>query len=205
MSKDNKRSAPVQFLMKQDYRFYSRLFAPMLAVFIGGYMANRSGSTLCGNNDDIYDDNKENKASFQPSDSVFTVAWIILTLHIGAAWVVASKKCKNDSDKLCCDVLISVIVILLAAWPSTYRDYKETWAVWLMYIILLLVCIFAIVAPQKSRVIISPLAIWLLFAISLLQTELSNTRAQEMHDHLSLEQDEGAVQTIYVNKPFHIR
>ena len=184
--------------------FYARLFIPMIAVFVGGYIANNesdSDSNSCGNGDnDIYDENEENQAIFQPKDWVFGVAWGILTLHIGISWVIANQCSASDTQKYIYDGLLALIVILLAIWPSMYKDYKDTWAVWLMYIILLVLVIFMILAPRASQLVISPLVIWLLFAISLLQTEIINTHASEMYEHVEDDTTPSPINDIIINR-----
>ena len=106
---------------------------------------------------------------FRPPSWVFSIAWPILYLLLGYAWVVSRR---NDSKS---DYLYGALTLLLVLWIIVYgcaNKRKDAVYILLLSIIAIIAC-FAN-SPTKSKLLLSPLFGWLLFALLMNTTEIQS-------------------------------
>lgn len=106
---------------------------------------------------------------FRPDSWVFSVVWPILYLLLGVSWIIASRKNKLNS------FVYGLLTLLLVCWIIVYscnEDKKNAVFVLLASLMAALSC-FAI-GNKTSKILISPLIGWLIFATIMNTTEVQN-------------------------------
>jgi len=108
---------------------------------------------------------------FRPPPYIFGIVWPILYLLLGWSWVQS-----NPRQNQMIDGLFFTLSSLLAVWIVVYscrKDKKN--AVFVMVAILLAIALLMVLIPQKSKLMLTPLGIWILFALLLSTTEVQNS------------------------------
>jgi|TARA_B110000914_G_scaffold195132_1_gene183606 benzodiazapine receptor len=108
---------------------------------------------------------------FRPPPYIFGIVWPILYLLLGWSWVQS-----NPRQNQLIDGLFFTLSSLLAVWIVVYacrKDKKN--AVFVMVAILLAIALLMVLIPQKSKLMLTPLGIWILFALLLSTTEVQNS------------------------------
>tara|TARA_B100000424_G_C22667534_1_gene366686 strand:- start:186 stop:611 length:426 start_codon:yes stop_codon:yes gene_type:complete len=134
-----------------------RLFYPMGAGFLVSQFCKMEKSGI--------------NIKFRPPSYIFGIVWPILYILLGLSWINSNYE-KNDSI----DILFFLLSSLLAYWIVIYackKDKKN--AVFVMLSIILLICLLMVQIPQKSQLYLTPLGVWLLFALLLSTTEVQNS------------------------------
>ena len=109
---------------------------------------------------------------FRPPAWVFGVIWPILFLLFGLSWAIAARNCTNQA---LCMIMYALTTISLGAWIVVYGCAKsKKGASWV-----LLVAIAAGLAAfsqgnEISKVMITPLIEWAIFALIMNTTEVQN-------------------------------
>jgi benzodiazapine receptor len=132
----------------------------LLLPLISGYAT----SSICG-----MDDTAGSTVKFRPPGWVFAVVWPILYLLIGASWVVAFRQNKLNS------IPYVLLTVLLTTWVLIYscnNDKKSGVYVILGALMVSLSCLA--VGTSSSRLMISPLIGWLIFALLMNAVEIQN-------------------------------
>ena len=135
-----------------------RLFFAMLLgyiVSINCKMGEKAGSTV----------------KFRPPSYLFAIVWPILYILLGLSWVNSYK-----GNKMI-DRFFFVLSLLLALWIIVYScmDDKKN-AILILLLVLLLIVFLMILIPQKSKLYLAPLLVWILFATFLNTTEVQESR-----------------------------
>jgi tryptophan-rich sensory protein len=111
------------------------------------------------------------KVKFRPPSGVFAIAWIILYLLFGIS-IVLSKRKNNYS--LIPNILT---IILLNLWIIFYGCLNNKKAsVFILLASILTTFISYSMGTEMSKIIISPLLIWLLFALLMNTTEVQEEK-----------------------------
>lgn len=116
------------------------------------------------------DEDSGKSVKFRPPAWVFGVVWPILYILLGLSWVVASRKDVVNS------VYYSLLTALLVTWIFVYscnNDKKNAVFVLLASVMTAIACFS--VGSKKSRLLISPLIGWLLFAMLMNATEIQQS------------------------------
>jgi len=135
-----------------------RVFYPMLIGYIVSAkckMGKNSGKTV----------------KFRPPGYVFGIVWPILYILLGLSWINSIKGNKN----IWIDRLFFVLSSLLALWILVYscrKDKKN--AVFILLLTILIIGLLMNMIPQKSKLLLTPLAIWISFALLMNTTEVQN-------------------------------
>ena len=104
---------------------------------------------------------------FRPPSYLFGIVRPILYILLGLSWINSYKGNKTV------DRLFFVLSLLLAIWIIVYscmNDKKN--AVFVLLLTLLSIAFLMILIPQKSRLYLAPLLVWILFATFLNTTEV---------------------------------
>ena len=111
--------------------------------------------------------------AFRPPAWAFGVAWAMLLLSMGIAWVMEGEKA------VLVHVLFTLLTLSLCLWIVMYRVSPTKAAVWVLVasIGLCAMCICAC-DEKASRILLCPLITWLVFA-TLLNTTESTLKALE--------------------------
>ncbi len=119
-------------------------------------MNNKSGSSV----------------KFRPPSYIFGIVWPILYLLIGCSWIHATDtiSLRNSTD-----LLFISLSLLLGFWIIVYACMKnKLGSLYVMFFIILNLLFLMILIPQKSRLLLAPLGVWLLYATLLLITDIQN-------------------------------
>jgi tryptophan-rich sensory protein len=133
-----------------------------LSMFIGYLvslkckMNNRSGSSV----------------RFRPPSYIFGIVWPILYLLIGYSWVESTDTIAENKI----DILYISLSLLLGLWIIVYACLEnKVGSLFVMFIIFLNLLFLMILVPEKSKLLLAPLCVWLLYATFLLTTDIQNT------------------------------
>ena len=108
---------------------------------------------------------------FRPPPYIFGIVWPILYLLLGLSWIHS-----NPQQNQLVDGLFFTLSSLLAFWIVVYACQKDKKnAVFVMVAILLAIALLMVLIPQKSKLMLTPLGIWILFALLLSTTEVQNS------------------------------
>ena len=119
-------------------------------------MNNRSGSSV----------------RFRPPSYIFGIVWPILYLLIGYSWVESTDTIAENKI----DILYISLSLLLGLWIIVYACLEnKVGSLFLMFIIFLNLLFLMILVPEKSKLLLAPLCVWLLYATFLLTTDIQNT------------------------------
>jgi benzodiazapine receptor len=108
---------------------------------------------------------------FRPPPYIFGIVWPILYLLLGLSWIHS-----NPQQNQLVDGLFFTLSSLLAFWIVVYacrKDKKN--AVFVMVAILLAIALLMVLIPQKSQLMLTPLGIWILFALFLSTADVQNS------------------------------
>ena len=108
----------------------------------------------------------------RPPSWVFGVAWPILYILMGLAWV----KLRQQKNKNLVDILFVVLVILLNLWIYIYscKNDKKSALYILLLSILSALTIWGYSIGTTEMFYLTPLVVWLIFATMLNFTEVNN-------------------------------
>tara|TARA_Y100001935_G_C17305086_1_gene511800 strand:+ start:1161 stop:1601 length:441 start_codon:yes stop_codon:yes gene_type:complete len=111
-----------------------------------------------------------NNVKFRPPSYLFGIVWPILYILLGISWINSYKGNKNI------DLLFIILSSLLAIWIIVYSCMKDKKnAIFILLLILLSIVYLMILIPQKSKLYLAPLLVWILFATFLNTTEVQNS------------------------------
>lgn len=112
------------------------------------------------------DENDGKVVNFRPPSIVFSIIWPILYILLGFSWIYAKNKKYND-------ILYFILSSLLAIWLMIYSciDDKKN-AIYILLLTILTIIILIIKSPDKSRILLSPLLVWIFYALLLNTTEV---------------------------------
>jgi len=108
---------------------------------------------------------------FRPPGWVFSVAWTILYILLGFSWAIAAT---SSERQILAIVLYTLLTVTLCAWIFVYGKSYKTVASWILIIALAFALSCISLGNEASRVMISPLIAWLIFAIIMNTTEIQN-------------------------------
>lgn len=114
--------------------------------------------------------NTGSSVKFRPPPLLFGIIWPILYLSLGFSWIIAHRINPYSN------IFYVLTIILLTLWIIIYGCVKSKMGgiyILLLTFVLLLMC-FSF-GNEWSRVLISPLIGWLMFAILLSITEIQNS------------------------------
>ena len=108
---------------------------------------------------------------FRPPPYIFGIVWPILYLLLGLSWIHS-----NPQQNQLVDGLFFTLSSLLAFWIVVYACQKDKKnAVFVMVAILLAIALLMVLIPQKSQLMLTPLGIWILFALFLSTADVQNS------------------------------
>jgi tryptophan-rich sensory protein len=114
--------------------------------------------------------NAGSNVKFRPPPWVFGVVWPILYLLLGISWAIAARNCVN---KVMCMSIYSLLSILLGLWIIVYGCIKsKKGASWVLLLVLASVFGCFTQGNEVSKVIITPLLAWIIFALIMNTTEV---------------------------------
>jgi translocator protein len=119
-------------------------------------MNNRSGSSV----------------RFRPPSYIFGIVWPILYLLIGYSWI-------KSTDSLCenkIDLLFISLSLLLGFWIYVYSCMNnKLGSLYIMFLIFLNLLFLMILIPEKSKLLLVPLCVWLLYATFILTADIQGS------------------------------
>lgn len=110
---------------------------------------------------------------FRPPSYVFGIVWLILFVALGFSWYIAAN---NSIDKHLCIITYTITTLSLGLWTYVYScNEAKVESSWVL--ILSVAGTLASFAQGNiySKVLISPLIAWLIFAMIMSTTEIQNT------------------------------
>lgn len=125
-----------------------RLFVPIAIGFLAGWLCpvKDAGAAIPA----------------RPPPYVFGIAWAILYILIGIAWVYASRTNRMY------DIAFPALVIVLAAWSYTYgcrsNERGALYVLLLSLLITLMILVSMTVDGNRFGLCLVPLVVWLIFA-----------------------------------------
>lgn len=111
---------------------------------------------------------------FRPPGFVFGLVWPVLYLLLGAAWVYAQRH--SETPGAFVDICYGMLVFFLTLWIVVYGClHNKKGGVYVIFLAIFATIMSRDISPQLSRVLLSPLLVWLLFAglISVFEVQLS--------------------------------
>ena len=114
-------------------------------------------------------DSKSSKIAFRPPSYVFGIAWFLLFMTIGYAWVRANRMNPYWN------ILFGSLNAMLVAWPVAYQ-YSEKVALGLLVVSLGL----ALACAQVVPFVLIPLVVWLIFAMIMSTTSIQEKSKKNM-------------------------
>ena len=127
-----------------------RLFLPSLLGFFVSSLPNCQPGSHAGS-----------VVKFRPPGYVFGIVWPILYLLLGSAWVYTIKKLKNRWV----DLFYGAIVFFLTSWIVVYGCYdNKKGGVYAIFLGLLATLMATQISELPSRLMLTPLVVWLIFA-----------------------------------------
>ena len=105
----------------------------------------------------------------RPPGWVFGVAWFILYILFGTAWVFAIDNPQKDnvidnSNQLRIWLTYGITLLLLYSWSFVFNRISTKYALYILLLSLLGTFICYTLSPLTSQILLSPLVIWLIFA-----------------------------------------
>lgn len=135
---------------------YIYLFTPLLI----GY----SISAVC-----TMDKNAGASVKYRPPGWVFAIVWPVLYILLGLSWVYAQRQNKYNT------VVYLIISLLLGLWLIQYscnKNKKSALIILIITVVLSTLCLF--IGDKTSKLLITPLIAWLIFATYLNYNTLHN-------------------------------
>lgn len=107
---------------------------------------------------------------FRPPVFVFGIVWPILYVLLGISWVLAMRETSNQKTKFVLYILVS---FSLAAWIFIYscKNLKKH-ASWVLVLCITLILACIAIVNDKSKLLLTPLFGWVLFAMLMNTTEV---------------------------------
>ena len=144
--------------MAYTYGQISRLLYPMIIGFIVSSqckMGKDSGKSI----------------KFRPPGYIFGIVWPILYILLGLSWINSIKNTKNPWI----DKMYLGLSSLLALWIVVYSCMKDKKnAIYVLLLSMVIIGCLMILIPEKSKLMLIPLTVWLSFAILMNTTEVQN-------------------------------
>ena len=114
-----------------------------------------------------------NSVRFRPPSYIFAIVWPILYLLIGLSWIKSTNTISLRDNT---DLLFISLSLLLGFWIIVYSCMNnKIGSLYVMFLIILNLTFLMNLIPQNSRLLLSPLCVWILFATFLLTTDIQNT------------------------------
>lgn len=153
MSSDS--ASTVQSVARAVARVVARAVAFGGAILLTSAVTRRYGKSIQNVQKNIQ--NVQNNIPFRPPGWVFGVAWSVLFVTTGAAWVVAKGRAK---------VPLSVVTLLCCAWLVVYTVLEWTRVVAPLTLAATVVATVsaAVVLRGVAGWLLAPLAVWTAFA-----------------------------------------
>ncbi len=146
--------------MDYTYGNISRLFYPMII----GYII----SSKCK-----MDSSSGKMIKYRPPGYIFGIVWPILYILLGLSWINSIKG--NNNQWI--DKLYFVLSSLLALWIVFYSCLKDKKnAIYILLLCMVIIGLLMVIIPQKSKLMLMPLTVWLSFAILMNTTEVQNMK-----------------------------
>ena len=109
---------------------------------------------------------------FRPPSWVFGVVWPILFLLFGLSWAIAARNCTNQ---ILCMTMYALTTLSLGVWIVTYGCAKTKKGSSWVLILTIAACLASFAqGNETSKVLISPLIAWAIFALLMNTTEVQN-------------------------------
>ena len=111
---------------------------------------------------------------FRPPGFVFGLVWPVLYLLLGAAWVYTESH--TEISRAVVDICYGTLVFFLTLWIVVYGClHNKKGGVYVIFLAILATIVSRDISLPLSRVLLSPLLVWLLFAglISVFEVQLS--------------------------------
>lgn len=119
-------------------------------------MNNRSGSSV----------------RFRPPSYIFGIVWPILYLLIGSSWIKSTDSLFENKI----DLLFISLSLLLGFWIYVYACMNNKLAsLYIMFLIFLNLLFLMILIPEKSKLLLAPLCVWLLYATFILTADIQGS------------------------------
>jgi benzodiazapine receptor len=109
--------------------------------------------------------NAGKKLKQRPPAWIFGVVWSILFLLFGAAWNFAIDE-NEDTLEILVWVFYVMLLLSLLLWPWVYCKSKKLALYLILFSIILTLCCYSL-GPISSKLCLSPLLGWLIFAMFL--------------------------------------
>jgi benzodiazapine receptor len=108
---------------------------------------------------------------FRPPSYIFGIVWPILYILLGLSWINSSRVIKDKKI----DFLFFIVSSLLAIWIVVYSCMKDKHnSVFVLLATLLALVVLMILIPEKSRLLLAPLMVWVFFAMLLNTSEVQS-------------------------------
>lgn len=141
-----------------NYGNLYRLFYPMILGFLVSAnckMGEDSGKSI----------------KFRPPSYVFGIVWPILYILLGLSWINSVKTIKD----YWIDKMYFALSTLLALWIVSYSCMKnKKLSIYVLLLSMVIIGSLMVLIPQKSKLMLMPLTVWLSFAILMNTTEVQN-------------------------------
>ena len=112
----------------------------------------------------IKSSNAGNIVKFRPPGYIFGIVWPILYLLFGISWIIAFSKKK----KVYIDILYALQAVFLIGWIVVYSCLSDKInGIYVLLLNLLTVIMLMLMVNKISKMLLAPLAVWLLFALLL--------------------------------------
>lgn len=111
---------------------------------------------------------------FRPPGFVFGLVWPVLYLLLGSAWVYTHSHSATPGAFV--DIFYGTLVFFLTLWIVVYGClHNKKGGVYVIFLAILATIVSRDISLPLSRVLLSPLLVWLLFAglISVVEVQLS--------------------------------
>jgi tryptophan-rich sensory protein len=116
--------------------------------------------------------NAGSNVKFRPPPWVFGVVWPILFLLFGLSWAIAFRNCNN---KILCMSMYLLTTLLLGVWIIVYGCGKsKKGASWILILAIASGLSCFTQGNEVSKIMITPLLAWILFALIMNTTEVQN-------------------------------
>ena len=133
-----------------------RLLLPMILGYIMSYFCKM--------------DNSGKNIKFRPPTYIFIIVWPILYLLVGISWINSIQKYDIKIE-----ILYLILIELLTKWIYVYSCMNnKKMAIYILLLILLIITILMILIPTNSKLLLSPLLIWIFFATLMNVTEVQS-------------------------------
>ena len=117
--------------------------------------------------------NAGNKVKFRPPPYVFGLVWPILFMLFGLSWVIASK---NSNNTTICVMTYATAALFLGLWTYVYGCLKmKKEACWVILLSLATLLAAFSQGSEASKILISPLIAWIIFALFMNTTEVQES------------------------------